>query len=402
MKQKIFIWSILLRVLFPGNFTQGQNHTTVISFYGDSLTIPADAASMIPLNTLTLTDSAILFFYEELDRGQYDQLVGFLTYYKKKLDLNDWLYYQLIRKTANSISPKSENYHRYTLYKWFLLGKSGYGAAVRIISNNRLLFYVQSDDNIYNIPLQTVYGKQFVCLNYHDYHFIDIEKEKAFDDNILVPGADKVFSYKLTKMPDFKKTQYMEKALAFTYHKKNYHLKVMVNPLVKDIFLNYPVTDFEAYFNIPLSKETYASIMPSLKSTVEKMDQHAGVTYLMHFTRYAFSFEKDTDNFGKEKRLAPEETLLYDKSDCEDRAGLFFYLVKEIYNLPMVTLLYPDHVTIAIQFDKPRGKTFLYKGKQYSVCEPTPQQDDLKIGQLPPSLRKMPYDIGYEYTPVKK
>ncbi len=101
----------------------------------------------------------------------------------------------------------------------------------------------------------------------------------------------------------------------------------------------------------------------------------------------------------KEKRLTPEQTLLYDNSDCEDRAALFFYLVKEIYNLPMILLVYPQHVTTAIRFDKPVGKPILYNGEKYSVCEPTPQKTTLLVGQLPRALRNINYEIGYAYHP---
>jgi hypothetical protein len=97
----------------------------------------------------------------------------------------------------------------------------------------------------------------------------------------------------------------------------------------------------------------------------------------MHFTRYAFLYERDTDVFGREKRFSPEETLLYDYSDCEDRAALFFCLVKEIYNLPMIVLVYPKHVSIAVEFEKPIGQTIVYNGKKYTVCEPTPKEDFL-------------------------
>jgi hypothetical protein len=60
------------------------------------------------------------------------------------------------------------------------------------------------------------------------------------------------------------------------------------------------------------------------------MTVKGGVDYLMRFTRYAFMFKPDAENFGSEKRLTPEQTLLYPESDCEDRAALFFCLVKEI------------------------------------------------------------------------
>jgi hypothetical protein len=122
----------------------------------------------------------------------------------------------------------------------------------------------------------------------------------------------------------------------------------------------------------------------------------------MRFTRYAFLFQPDTEHFGAEKRLSPEQTLLYNGSDCEDRVALFFCLVKEIYNLPMIVLNYPSHVTIAVQFEKPIGKPIVYNGQKYSVCEPTPQKVDLMLGQLLPDLNNVAYEIAYIYTPLKK
>ncbi|WP_448635760.1 hypothetical protein [Pedobacter panaciterrae] len=123
----------------------------------------------------------------------------------------------------------------------------------------------------------------------------------------------------------------------------------------------------------------------------------------MRFTRYAFLYENDEENFGKEKRLSPEETLFSKYSDCDDRAALFFYLVKEIYNVPMIALLYPTHITMAVQFDTPvGGDPIVYKGKTYSICEPTPQKEDLGIGKMSADLKKVPYQVVYAYEPKKK
>jgi hypothetical protein len=132
------------------------------------------------------------------------------------------------------------------------------------------------------------------------------------------------------------------------------------------------------------------------------MNVKNGIDYLMRFTRYAFIYEKDSEHFGKEKRLSPEETLLYEQSDCEDRAALFFYLVKEIYDLPMIVLAYPTHVTVAVQFDKAVGHPIIYNGNKYYVCEPTPQKTDLRIGESIPSLNKVSYEVAYAYTPKHK
>ncbi len=129
------------------------------------------------------------------------------------------------------------------------------------------------------------------------------------------------------------------------------------------------------------------------------MNQKKGVDYLMKFTRYAFLYQDDEDNYGREKRLSAEETLFSGRSDCDDRAALFFYLVKEIYNLPMIAILYPTHITMAVQFDKPVGKPIVYKGRSYSFCEPTPQKENLQLGQISSKLRNAPYEIVYQYEP---
>ncbi|MES1225537.1 MAG: hypothetical protein ABUT20_59205 [Bacteroidota bacterium] len=349
-----------------------------------------------------LSDESIISFYKKLSGTEYQPILDAIVFYKKDHRLDDWLYYQLIRRTAEHISPKAENYNRYTLYKWFLLAKSGYNTTLSI-SGDSILFYVQSNDSIYNIPCHYKNGKQYVCLNYHDYGSnIDFDKIKFSEVPIDIPEAKNTFSYKITKLPDFKASDYEEKNLQFYVDQTEYDFKIKLNPEIKKMFTNYPVTDYESYFNIPLSKETYSSLIPLLKKNIKGLNVKNGIDYLMRFTRYAFLFEPDSVNFGREKRLSPEQTLLYDHSDCEDRAALFFFLVKEIYNLPMLVLSYPKHVTIAVKFDKPVGKPIIYNGESYTICEPTPQKEDLHIGQVSPDLQKISYEIVYAYTPQKK
>jgi hypothetical protein len=42
------------------------------------------------------------------------------------------------------------------------------------------------------------------------------------------------------------------------------------------------------------------------------------------------------------------ETLYFDKSDCEDRAVLFSYLVKELFGIGVVGIKYKDHMATAL------------------------------------------------------
>lgn len=381
----------------PASGQSGHNNIVSFNFCGDTIQFSIDKNSIIQYKSAP-DELAIRSFYNSANQYNYQPVLDALANYHEKRKPDDWLYYQLIRRTVEQISPKASNYYQYTLYKWFFLVKTGYNSILSI-SDSVMLFYIQSDETIYNIPYRLSEGKQYVCLNYHDYHPIDFEKIKFSEVAIKIPEAQKIFSYKVTRLPDFSAADYLEKDIQFNYYDVNYQFKIKLNPQVQSIFTNYPVVDYDLYFNRPLSKETYASLIPQLSRITKDMNQKTGVDYLMRFTRNAFLFEKDSTQFGREKRLSSEETLLYKYSDCEDRAALFFCLVKEIYNLPMIVLSYPNHVTIAVQLKKPVGNPIKYKGKKYSICEPTPQKEDLDIGQIASQLRKAAYQVAYEYNP---
>jgi hypothetical protein len=91
-------------------------------FYGDAIDMPFDRATFVDF-TDTLSDQTIRAFYDKVSDSHFEEVVNSLVHYRQQYKLDDWLYYQLIRKTAQLISPKADNYHRYTLYKWFLLCK---------------------------------------------------------------------------------------------------------------------------------------------------------------------------------------------------------------------------------------------------------------------------------------
>lgn len=356
---------------------------------------------MITYNN-TNYERTIKAYFDEINATDFTPAADALLAYREQYKLDDWLYYQLIRKAVQQFSPKAANYERYTVYKWFFLIKSGYGATLKT-GNRSILFYIQTNEEIFNLPYYIRNGRQYVCLNYHDYKAADIDKEIYTELNLSAPkDSSRAFTYRVTQLPSFKPSDYIEKVIGFNYYQNDYHFRVKLNTQIKTIFANYPVVDYHSYFNIPLSRETYQSIIPALKKNIHGMSVKNGVDYLMRFTRYAFLFETDVKNFGEEKRLTPEQTLLFDQSDCEDRAALFFFLVKEIYDLPMIVLSFPKHITIAVKFDKPIGYPILYQGNQYSICEPTPQRDDLKIGSILPELKTLSYEVVYAYSPSNK
>lgn len=397
MRRLVLYISILMISSASRTFAQGDTDQYCFQFYESTYNLEVDKSVFIQAPS-KLEPAAIRSFYSSLTTSNYKPMVDSMLAYRERYKLNDWLYYQLIRRVSQQISPKAENYTRYTLYKWFFLSKSGYDARLAI-AGDKIIFYVYNDEDIADIPFFMVDDKKFMCLNIHDYPKADLHQNPPLPVRIPISEATRSFSYKITRLPDFNPENYKVKKIEFRYKQKTFHFAVKLNPDIETIFANYPGVDFESYFNIPLSKETYGSLIPILKQNISSMSQKKGVDYLMRFTRYAFLYEDDEENFGKEKRLSAEETLFAKYSDCDDRAALFFYLVKEIYNLPMIAVLYPTHITMAVRFDKAVGKPIIYQGKAYSICEPTPQKENLQIGQLSQKHKNLPYKVVYQYEP---
>ncbi len=388
--QFILLLSLLTQI------ARGQGGKSPIDFFGHPVSLPF--AYSKPAFTTSLSPQAVADYSKRIDAASLQPFLSALLQYKANQRPDDWLYYQLVRKMAQHISPKTDNYYQYTFYKWWFLVQSGYDARLTV-AGDYLLFYVQCDENIYNIPSKIIDGRQYVCLNYHDYGSIDFQRYNFADATPFVVAGTRPFSYKVSSLPDFSPDAYTEKEVQFSDGLRQYAFRIKVNPQVQTLFINYPAVDYDLQFNMPLSRATYESLISSLKKQVKGLKPKDGVEFLMRFTRYAFLFKPDAEVFGNEKRFSPEQTLLYEYSDCEDRAALFFFLVKEIYNLPMLVLTYPEHVTVAVAFDKPYGKTINYNGNQYTICEPSPQGVDLRIGQLLPELSKKAYQVAYAYHP---
>lgn len=389
----ILLTWIIIAVPQYSIYCQDDSQHISFNFYGDSISFQYDKSLFIDFNEKDLSEKSVQEFYNKVAAKNYLSAIKALEDYRNLNNADDWLYYQLVRKVAQTISPKQENYLRYTLYKWFFMIKSGYNPILSV-RNSQLLFYIQCDENIYNIPYRMKDGNQYVCLNYHDYGSnIDFTINTFTELQLNITKGGRAFSYKIHKLPDFHKSDYVSKELQFTMNKNEYHFRIKVNPQVKAIFANYPTLDYDDYLNMPISKATRESLIPLLQKQLKGLSVKNGVDYLMRFTRYAFVFEPDTKQFGQEKRLTPEQTLLYESSDCEDRVFLFYYLVKEIYNLPMIALVYPQHVTVAVKFDKPIGKPIIYNGEAYTICEPTPQSTDLNLGEMLPRLKNEKYEV---------
>ena len=158
---------VICTIWLMGLFVVSHGQQVKVEFCGETLTVPTISIPQTQVAHLSTED--IGNFFQE--SNNWSTLGTVIRKYSDQLRLNDWFQYQLIRRIAEELTPKSRNYDRYTLMKGWLLAQMGFQPLLRK-SNNHLLLYVQSEDQVFNIPSRTLNGKTYICLNYHDYQQI--------------------------------------------------------------------------------------------------------------------------------------------------------------------------------------------------------------------------------------
>jgi len=117
---------------------------------------------------------------------------------------------------------------------------------------------------------------------------------------------------------------------------------------------------------------------------------------VLHFVQKSFQYERDNQQFGREKVMFAQETLYYRKSDCEDRAILYSYLVKELFGVGVIGVKYKDHMATALYIPM-SGDTVKDGSRKFVIADPT--YINASIGQSMPKYRSQ---IPQSFIVVRK
>jgi hypothetical protein len=381
---KYIIIAFLLSWGFRANST---NRTIQVAFYSEVLSVEYSTEIILP-GLLIVEDISLMDYYERMDKTPYQALLLLLSSYKEKYQLNDWLYFELLKTTVNKIFIR-EGPLKKDATLWFLLTKSGYDTRLSYLNNN-IYTYVWSEEDIFETPMIMDQDKKFINLS-----GINTAKGSAPQLKLLLfrPGTNgKAFSFKMEKLPQLS-PQIRAKEIQFMINERFYRITFNMDATLFEIMKSYPAIAEKEYFNIPMSDITYASLMPKLKFMIKDKTTIEALEILVAFTRSGFEYKDDNEIFGKSKPMIAEELFHYRYSDCEDRSALFFYLVKEILNLPMLIIAYPDHLTIAVASDELKGLPFMFDGMKYYICDPTGPVGSNVIGVPPNGYENLPFEV---------
>jgi len=237
--------NILLILYFSFTlYKTAKAETITIKFYSETIQINYSPDIQFKYNVkikdskINANDAIVKEFYETFEKKDFSILLNSLQYNKKKLKLNDWLYYRLTKITVDELFEKTKANYK-TLICWFILIKSGY--YVRLgYAKREIYLYVYTKNTVYNIKRFKERGKYFVNLTNLDRK---LRNKKFFKSKIKEGKNDKNFSFNLDTLPNLKSENIIHKEFSFYSNDKFYNIKVLINETFIKLSEDYPNID---------------------------------------------------------------------------------------------------------------------------------------------------------------
>ena len=392
VNNKTFFPFILL-LLFPFKLllaNPGSIEHVNVDFYGEKIPLTFNKDMLIPFQG-KVGDDKLVQYYKNLENTSFDIFLNELDKVKNHLQLNDWLYYKLMKAALNKCTSYSKI--QTELISWFLLSKKGWDT--RLAYNGKNVYvYVFTKDDLFEVPMIDDQNKTFVNLSE-----IDSKrrlKQAVYLLNFTPSPQGQTFSFYLKHLPLFQ-PQEETRSYLFEYKGQQHEIEVKIDEKIKKLMADYPVFSEREYLEVPFSETVKNSLLPQFKVLLKGKTTSEALQILVAFTRSSFRYKRDQEYFGQSKPMIAEEVFHYPFSDCEDRSALFYSLVKELLDLPMIIIAYPDHLTIAVSFDNKKGDIIKYKGKEYFICDPTGPINSYNIGQIPQEFKHTKFEIIGNY-----
>lgn len=334
-----------------------------ISYFGNLVTIGFPQNDNLKLRALE--ENAIADAWKQLSDSRYDITISTALNARKSYALCDWGYMQMLRSVTEKQYGKT---NEAVLVQAFLMTQSGYRVRLGMDKTN-LYMLVASLYDLFDYYYYIIDGTKFY----------NVTTPKNMEMHITKANynKEKALSLQMSQLPLLSNEPTPKRTLT---SQKGVVTSVSLNKNMIDFFNAYPqacvigspTTRWAAYANTPMEKSVKDMLYPSLKKTINGMNEKDAVGILLNWVQTAFEYGYDNKIWGHDRAFFAQETLYYPYSDCEDRAILFSRLVRDLVGLDVVLLYYPGHLAAAVAFNNEvKGDWLKYNNRKFVVCDPT-------------------------------
>lgn len=413
-------------ILFSSSGVFAETKTAEVPFFNKIIPVVYDSSMVFEFPYKPNDDGYFEAYYERFETSLFEIFLKNIQAQKQELQLNDWLYFHLLKNSINIIFS-SQKEHMKNLVLWFMLSKSGYETRIEF-KGKEITVSVFSYDLVYGVPQSKGKGGYYIDLtsfgNEVDYkkwvpyrlNFNPNKGSVIIPFSFIIPAkpapavsANPNYTLKPDTvpaqvaevraeerlLPRIIESNIVEKEIFFTHNGNEFSVKIPVDSGYVEFLKDYPELSVLKHTELGLSPAAYNALIPYLKKKTEEMDSVRCVRFIMSFCRTGFLSKKDElafaetpyfGNAGQKVIFAPEESLFNKYVDSEDISVLFYYLTKEVLNPDMVLLKFGKQISVAVGFSRKIGNPISYEGKIYALCDVSENDDSVDIGQAPKSL----------------
>ncbi|MBR1929042.1 MAG: hypothetical protein IJ834_04800 [Paludibacteraceae bacterium] len=339
---------------------KSKSPATMFLFYDTPCSVHFDKS--MKFTVADATEASASAAWEKLATKSYDALLADCIGLRDRMHLSDWGYIRMLQvMTESFLGNKNEA----ILLQMYLLTQSGY--RVRIArTDERWVLLVPFTTDIYNYSFIQKGGVKYYVIDKAE------GRRQFFVFDREFPN-EKTASVRMSQAPVLAQSATRPRTLQ---SKKYPEIKLTLaeNQNLIDFYNDYPVSsDWNYYSNASISPDVKKTLYATLKPLLQGKDKKTAANMLLNFVQTAFEYKTDQQQFGYERPLFADETLYYPFCDCEDRSIFYSILVKELLDLDVVLLNYPEHLATAVCFPDGQayGSFLNYNKKKYTVCDPT-------------------------------
>ena len=323
------------------------------------------------------------------------KLIRSLSETAREYSLNGYLTYELVASYVKSAYPSASVLAQHSLAH-FILANMGYDVRIALSGGNRPLLLMAMDGMVYGRPFLELGGNKPTC-----YHVFELGEQDGKKLNI---GSISTCNIPTNTDPGrpidllLSGLTIPEKPVEYVLEGGDMRVSGVTNGNIKNLLYRYPQMAMGEYAKSSVLPDVRASIVAQLKEQLAGMQPREAADKLLKFCQQITAYATDGANHGFEKPYFMEEMLVYPKSDCEDRAITYTYLLNKVLGLENHLLAYPGHESASVALDDNLpGDSYEYKGKKFYISDPT--YIGAKTGMCMPDLKAIKPTIDFHYKP---
>ncbi|MGN1232736.1 MAG: hypothetical protein ACI4UJ_04735 [Candidatus Cryptobacteroides sp.] len=309
------------------------------------------------------SEKEIAKFWKAISNSDYESLLGQLGGYASEMGLEGWSLYLLVEKTSKAVFGTGRE-NEMEVFKTFILNQLGMDARMGL-ADGKLKTMVNFKERVYSRMFCEFDGNNY----YLDPEVQNVKHLLSYPVNFS--DSLSPVSILILKQLHLGSTETCSVVKRYS-NVFGTNISLPINTSQCDFYLDYPQVDVDIYARAAYDGTFTSALTDALRPLISGKDESAQVNLLLKFLQFDFKYSIDEEQFGYEKPFFLEENFIYPGNDCEDRAILFSFLVKNLLGLDVVLLDYPGHIATAVCFNTDvAGDSIQYDGRRYTICDPT-------------------------------